>query len=89
MKCDVCGDESREVYVASSSLGAISFGYCDICLQIGAEPSGYDEIADKNTYVFYDKESDTYINDNRVFIVPFKDGTFAKTRTEVIQRLKN
>lgn len=37
MKCDVCGKES-EVFVASSAYGAISFAYCEDCLQSGREP---------------------------------------------------
>lgn len=38
-ECDVCGKEGP-VYVASSSLGAISFGYCGECLGSGREPYG-------------------------------------------------
>ena len=35
--CDVCGKES-EIYVRSSTMGAISFGYCKDCLQKRLEP---------------------------------------------------
>lgn len=34
--CDVCGREATGV--ASSSLGGISFAYCQECLDRGAEP---------------------------------------------------
>lgn len=36
-KCDVCGKEDT-VYVACSTCGAISFAYCQTCLQSGREP---------------------------------------------------
>jgi len=36
-KCDVCGKE-EEIYVRSSTMGAISFAYCKDCLQKGLEP---------------------------------------------------
>lgn len=36
-KCDVC-EESREVVVASSALGPVSFRYCAGCLHENAEP---------------------------------------------------
>ena len=38
-KCAVCGKEG-EVFVACSTCGAISFAYCEDCLNIGAEPYG-------------------------------------------------
>lgn len=36
-KCDVCGKET-ETFVACSSCGAISFAYCQECLNAGREP---------------------------------------------------
>lgn len=36
-KCDVCGKET-EVIVVCSTCGAISFAYCDECLNAGREP---------------------------------------------------
>lgn len=36
-KCDVCGKETETV-VCSSSCGAISFAYCQECLNAGREP---------------------------------------------------
>jgi hypothetical protein len=38
-KCDVCRRE-REVGVASSTLGAVSFAFCKECLEHRAEPAG-------------------------------------------------
>jgi len=32
-KCDVCGKETKVVDCASSSMGAISYKYCEECLQ--------------------------------------------------------
>lgn len=37
MCCDVCGKET-EVFVCASSMGAISFAYCKVCLTQGLEP---------------------------------------------------
>ena len=36
-KCDVCGKETNTV-VCCSSCGAISFAYCEECLNVGREP---------------------------------------------------
>ena len=36
-KCDVCGQEAETV-VACSSCGAVSFAYCQECLNGGREP---------------------------------------------------
>ena len=37
-KCDVCGKEVEKIYVCASTMGAISFGYCEECLSQGLEP---------------------------------------------------
>ena len=37
-KCEVCGKESDELYVRSSTCGASSYAYCLDCLESGAEP---------------------------------------------------
>lgn len=36
-KCDVCGKKGR-ISVCASRMGAISFGYCDTCLEDDLEP---------------------------------------------------
>lgn len=41
--CSCCGKE-KEVFVACSMLGAISFAYCADCLNAGVEP--YDALVD-------------------------------------------
>lgn len=38
-KCDVCGKED-EVLVCSSSMGAVSFAYCEDCFNKRLEPYG-------------------------------------------------
>lgn len=38
LKCQVCGEPAKGV--ASSGIGAISFAYCQECLNVGAEPFG-------------------------------------------------
>lgn len=38
-KCDVCS-KNGETFVGSSTLGAVSFAYCEECLRSGAEPYG-------------------------------------------------
>ncbi len=37
-KCDVCGTESSDIQVCSSSTSGVSFAYCSRCLQSGYEP---------------------------------------------------
>lgn len=36
-RCDVCG-KSGKIYVAASTMGPVSFAYCEKCLANGAEP---------------------------------------------------
>lgn len=36
-KCDVCGEDTK-VVVCASSMGAISYSYCEDCLRKGLEP---------------------------------------------------
>ncbi len=36
--CDVCGEQA--LGVCSSALGAVSFAYCQVCTELGAEPYG-------------------------------------------------
>ena len=38
VKCNVCGIESPDIQVCSSSTGGVSFAYCPRCLQSGYEP---------------------------------------------------
>lgn len=54
-KCDVCGQET-EVYVASSTCGAISFAYCEECLIAHREP--YDALVSMGVY--FDEISESY-----------------------------
>lgn len=49
-KCDVCGKEVETV-VCCSSCGAISFAYCQECLNSGREP--YDALVGMGLY-YYD-----------------------------------
>lgn len=46
-KCDVCGKET-ETYVVCSTCGAISFAYCQECLDNGIEP--YDALVGMRLY---------------------------------------
>ena len=54
-KCDVCGKEAETV-VCCSSCGAISFAYCQECLNSGREP--YDALVGMGLY--YDDMNKTY-----------------------------
>lgn len=36
--CDVCGKEVEKICACASTMGAISFGYCEDCLRKGLEP---------------------------------------------------
>ena len=38
-KCDVCGAETK-IVVCASSMGPISYAYCQSCLEKGLEPYG-------------------------------------------------
>ena len=54
-KCDVCGKEA-EVFVACSVCGAVSFAYCDECLDEGREP--YHALVGMGLY--FDEISDAF-----------------------------
>lgn len=54
-KCGVCGKEAETV-VCCSSCGAISFAYCQECLNSGREP--YDALVGMGLY--YDDMNKTY-----------------------------
>lgn len=54
-KCDVCGKET-ETFVACSTCGAVSFVYCDECLNKGLEP--YEALVGMG--IFFDDMSDEY-----------------------------
>ena len=86
MKCEVCGHDDIETYVASSTLGAVSFNYCLICGAVGAEPRGFEEIS--GDYITYDKEADRYKFQEKFLDIDFKSGASIKTRTEAVKILK-
>ena len=97
--CDVYGKDDLSTQVVSSSLGAISFAYCDICWLIGAEPKwlvmgsyeDYGKSMHENlNLTYYDKETDSYIDIRKGDIpISFRDETEVKTRSEAIERSKN
>jgi hypothetical protein len=97
--CDVCGKKDLPTFVCSSSLGAISFAYCEICHPMGAEPrgliegtiemiGGIDKLNNHVSLTYYDQLSDSYI-DKREGNIPIKlnDGTEIKTRSEMVKYL--
>ena len=56
--CEVCNKNDVPCTVASSTLGAFSFNYCQICNAIGAEPAGMQDIA--GLYITYNSNDDSY-----------------------------
>lgn len=96
-KCEVCGGNEYIAGVASSSLGAISFCYCQICLSMGAEPKGlidglFDMTFEKNKpkedFVYFDRDSDSYMNYGlgKVMPITLLDGkTKFNTKGEFIE----
>jgi oligoribonuclease NrnB/cAMP/cGMP phosphodiesterase (DHH superfamily) len=40
--CEICGHDDTTTAVRSSSIGAFSMNYCEICSIMGAEPSGFE-----------------------------------------------
>ena len=98
--CDVCRKKDLPTFVCSSSLGAISFAYCEICHPMGAEPrgliegtiemvGGIDKVSEFVSLTYYDQSSDSYI-DKRLGNIPIKlnDGTEIKTRSDMIKKSK-
>lgn len=85
-KCNCCNHDDLEVHVVCSSLGAVSLGYCIVCLAVGAEPPGYEEIL--GDYIQYDPESDQYKLKEKTIPIKFKDGSEYLTREQAVQRIK-
>ena len=82
-RCEVCSKDDMPISVASSSIGAISFGYCHICLAMGAEPRGFEEFA--GDYTKYEPKEDIYVDkDNKPIFIELNNGLKFKTRREYI-----
>ena len=70
-KCNICNRE-RETFVASSALGAVSFAYCNECLNREAEQKGLiqgtiemlnGDVADwVLNLTYFDTKTETYIS---------------------------
>ena len=76
--CDVCGKDDIPCIVACSSIVAMTFNYCSICLSIGAEPQWTD------AKVSYDKKRDAYRYEGEPIKIRTKRGLSFDTRAEII-----
>ena len=99
-RCDICG-HSDEFYagVASSSLGAFSCAWCQICLAMRAEMTsmvegtvelcgGIDGVHERVSLIIYDSSIDSYVNFRTKEIIPItlkNGGNEFKTRKEFIE----
>lgn len=77
-KCDVCGKETETV-VCCSSCGAISFAYCQECLNSGREP--YDALVGMGLY--YDDINKTYKQQVLLPSLRFFDKTIEEFNADV------
>jgi len=96
--CDVCGKKDIPTNVRSSSLGAASFSYCQICDAMGAEPvfvlesivgidgCDLDKVSNRVCLTYYDRLKDTYI-DMREGLqnIELTDGRKFETRSELVK----
>ena len=90
LTCDICGKKDYNAGVCNSSLGAISFSYCTVCLAMGAEQQGLAKDmfpSAESTYMkiaYY--KNDSYYNIHTEELIPIKleNGKEFNTRQEVI-----
>lgn len=83
LKCDCCGKDDLNTTVSSSTLGAVSYNYCETCLAMGAEPTGMEDLF--GNYMIFDSDLDSYVFDNRIIPITLESGLSFMTRTEYIE----
>ena len=76
--CDICNNNDIPCIVGCSSIVAMSFNYCSLCLSIGAEPQWADG------KVSYDKATDRYVCEGEPIKIRTKRGLSFDTRAEII-----
>ena len=98
MKCEVCGSEEHIAGVASSTKGAVSFCYCQLCLNMGADPKFICDFTVENcggienvgcSLTYYDKSDDTY-KDLKEGVIPiqFNDGISFIKKSDAMKEIK-
>lgn len=73
--CDVCakeGEPGKDLMVASSAYGAISFAFCRICLSNGAEP----ELVFEYLRDWVDTPQQNALHESVFHQLTFKDGKY-------------
>ena len=97
--CDVCGYANHFVGVYTSALGAMSFGFCGICLSMRAEPKwmvdstidlcgGLDRVNEDANLTYYEKETDRYKDVREgYFPIKIKSGQQFRTRAAMVKHL--
>ena len=87
--CDVCNKKDYNAGVCCSSLGAVSFSYCLVCLSMGAEQQGLAEEmfppgSTKMEIAYYKNDSYYKIHTTELIPIKLKSGKEFKTRQEVV-----
>ena len=98
--CDVCLKSDVKIAgVASSSLGAMSFAFCGVCLAMRAEPKywvysaieaigGIENVHENVCLTYYDIKTDGYVDvRDGPQSIKLKDGRKFTTRKELILAL--
>jgi len=86
--CEICGKNDVVTKAYSSSIGAVSFNYCEICFIIGAEPKGLEEAIGEN-YRTYNKEDDKYYLGDIPIPIKTHSGKEYHTRSDFVIHLQN
>lgn len=98
--CEVCGCPELLLGVASSALGPMSQMICSVCAAMSAEQEwmidfifeekNFRAQAGEEAFIFYDKESGSYINygTRNVELIKLNNGMEFNTRKEYIEHLK-
>jgi len=83
--CEICGKNDMPTTVCSSTIGGFSMNYCTICLAMGAEQRGYEDVIGVN-YTYYDNETDMYKDgSSKSLEIITKSGKKFKTRNEFVK----
>jgi len=90
-RCECCGHDNLSAGVASSSIGAFSIMWCQICVALGAEPKwALDALGEPVDVAYYDPDQDRYISykTKEPIVIEFMDGQKFTKRKEVLEALE-
>lgn len=81
--CEICSNSDMDAFVVASSICAMSFNMCSVCIAMGAEQSGMEDILGK--YPTYNKDEDVYCNSQgNPVMIRTNDGHEFRTRSEFV-----